>query len=525
MKFCHFTAGIVCSLAILTVALAPGSLWAQGNFVYTNNNPAGSNTVSALSVGTNGSLTPIAGSPFPTGGTGDGGGLFATNRIVVSGNLLFASNGASADVSVFAVDATSGALSLVAGSPFKTGAASGAIALAATPDGKFLMAASYTAKTVFVFSVATNGVLTLASQLAVGTTVDAAKVTPDGKYLALSESLTNSVAMFSIATDGSLTSVGTFAGSGVSGRAMADVDINCASNMLFASEYNSTGTIVDVYSIGSGGTLSPVSGSPFTASGIDSAAILLSPDDKTVFVSNPPVGTLAVASVAANGTLSFLTGSPFPMIQPSFPAGMATSADGKLLYVGNFQNFVSVFSVASGTVTEVAGSPFLTGAAGTGLRSLAAFPPKTCVPPPPPVLTVQMMIKPPAAPPVPINPYAEGKLPVAILSTATFNAFTQVDRTSLTFGHSGSEKSLAFCNDEAWDVNGDGLPDLVCHFNVPQAGFVAGDTTAYLKGKPVSGGALQASEAIIDPGHVHERHHHREHDNDGGHENEHHGNH
>ena len=36
---------------------------------------------------------------------------------------------------------------------------------------------------------------------------------------------------------------------------------------------------------------------------------------------------------------------------------------------------------------------------------------------------------------------------------------------SLTFGHSGDEKSLAFCDPGGQDVNGDGLPDLVCHFD------------------------------------------------------------
>jgi hypothetical protein len=269
---------------------------------------------------------------------------------------------------------------------------------------------------------------------------------------------------------------------------MADVDINCANNMLYASEYNVTGTIVDAYSIGSGGTLTAISTSPFSAAGLRSAAVLLSPDDKRLFVSNL-LGTLAVASVAADGSLSFLAGSPFAMNNPSTPAGIATSSDGRFLYVANYKNFVSVFNVAAnGTPTEVAGSPFSTGASGFGgLFWLAAFPPTVCTPPSPSVLTIEMMIKPPATPPVPINPYAQGKVRVAILSSGPFDAVTQVDRSSLTFGHTGDEKGLAFCNDKATDANGDGLADLVCHFNMPLTGFVPGDTTAYLKGKLVSG--------------------------------------
>ena len=126
MKSHSFIADFLRSFLMFVVAIATSPLWAQGKFVYTNNNPAvGGNTVSVLSVGTNGALTPIAGSPFQTGGTGDGGGFYAPNRVVVSGKLLFASNAGSADVSVFMIDPTSGALTSISGSPFKTGAASG----------------------------------------------------------------------------------------------------------------------------------------------------------------------------------------------------------------------------------------------------------------------------------------------------------------------------------------------------------------------------------------------------------------
>jgi hypothetical protein len=49
--------------------LSMTSVWAHPTFVYTNNN-GNVNTVSAFSVGVNGALTPVPGSPFATGGTG-----------------------------------------------------------------------------------------------------------------------------------------------------------------------------------------------------------------------------------------------------------------------------------------------------------------------------------------------------------------------------------------------------------------------------------------------------------------------
>lgn len=113
--------------------------------------------------------------------------------------------------------------------------------------------------------------------------------------------------------------------------------------------------------------------------------VLLSPDDKTLFVSNGGFSafsnTITVFSTASNGSLSLVVGSPFPMNPgASGPLGTATSQDGSLLYVAIFfSNSISVFSVASnGALTEVAGSPFPTGQPG-GLLSLAAFPPKSCI--------------------------------------------------------------------------------------------------------------------------------------------------
>ena len=112
------------------------------------------------------------------------------------------------------------------------------------------------------------------------------------------------------------------------------------------------------------------------------------------------------------------------------------------------------------------------------------------------VRQVDISIKPDADPPVPINPRSHGTIPVAILSSASFNAVTSVDTSSLTFGQTGDEKSLAFCNTGGEDVNGDGLLDLVCHFFTHLTGFQSGDTLGILKGKTFGGSPFIAQEAI-----------------------------
>jgi hypothetical protein len=112
------------------------------------------------------------------------------------------------------------------------------------------------------------------------------------------------------------------------------------------------------------------------------------------------------------------------------------------------------------------------------------------------VTPVDLSIKPDADAPVPINVRSHGTIPVAILSTPTLDAAASVDPSSLTFGRTGDEDSLAFCNPGGEDVNGDGLVDLVCHFQTQLAGFESGDALAILKGRTVQGSPILGQEAI-----------------------------
>jgi hypothetical protein len=95
-----------------------------------------------------------------------------------------------------------------------------------------------------------------------------------------------------------------------------------------------------------------------------------------------------------------------------------------------------------------------------------------------------------------INPKSNGKIPVAILSTNDFNAPVQVNPNTLTFGHTGDEQSLAFCNSGGADVNGDGLPDMVCHFTTQLTGLRAGDTAGILKGQSVDNILIKGADSI-----------------------------
>jgi 6-phosphogluconolactonase (cycloisomerase 2 family) len=247
------------------------------------------------------------------------------------------------------------------------------------------MAANTGSSNVTVFSIARSGALTpiAHSPFAARSHPDGIKVTPNGKFLAVAEpgilgAPTNQVEMFSIASNGALTSLGAFPGGG-SGN-LAGVDIDCDGRLLYGAEFSTDHTIVDGYFISHEGTLTPVHGSPFEPGvGVNSNVALLGYGlgRKTLFVTNQNSNTITAFSVAADGSLSLLAGSPFAMKSGAFvPSGMATSQDGRLLYVANPTNEVSVFKVSGwGALTEVAGSPFPTGQSGAPL-SLTAFPPR-----------------------------------------------------------------------------------------------------------------------------------------------------
>ena len=95
-----------------------------------------------------------------------------------------------------------------------------------------------------------------------------------------------------------------------------------------------------------------------------------------------------------------------------------------------------------------------------------------------------------------INPKSNGELSVAILSTSDFDAPSQVDQNSLTFGSTGEEASLAYCNPKEKDINRDGLKDLLCHFYTQNADFQCGDTEGILKGKTMQGKPIKGSDSV-----------------------------
>jgi hypothetical protein len=106
--------------------------------------------------------------------------------------------------------------------------------------------------------------------------------------------------------------------------------------------------------------------------------------------------------------------------------------------------------------------------------------------------TVALDIKPGTFPNT-INPKSNGVIPVAILTTSSFDA-TLVDPRSVRFGPKGATE--AHQQGHVEDVNHDGEPDLVLHFKTQATGIKCGDTSASLTGETLDGIPIQGSDAI-----------------------------
>ncbi|MBI2403384.1 MAG: hypothetical protein HYV20_11760 [Gemmatimonadetes bacterium] len=105
-------------------------------------------------------------------------------------------------------------------------------------------------------------------------------------------------------------------------------------------------------------------------------------------------------------------------------------------------------------------------------------------------ITVAIDIK-PGSDPNSINRKSRGNVPVAVLSSATFDA-TTIDRSTVEFA---GAPALSI-GGGAEDVNGDGLPDVVFHFATQALVLPDGTTEACLSGDTTGGTSFQGCDAV-----------------------------
>lgn len=255
--------------------------------------------------------------------------------------------------------------------------------LALHPSKNFLYATSLTANTVSGFTIDhTGGVLTPIGTAAIPTPVCASTsvcanpisvaINSAGQFLVILNQgvpapatvVPASISVFSIdTTRGLLTPV---AGSPfafpslVAGNPQALL-MPPNGNVFYVS--NGVSGTISAFSIGSGGTLAEIAGSPFTA-GTNITGMATDPKGQFLYASDFASNTIVSFSIQTSGTLTTVAGSPFPT--NAGPFALAVDAKGAFLFsTGQISATVTTFSINSGVLTQVAGSPFPLVASGT----------------------------------------------------------------------------------------------------------------------------------------------------------------
>jgi DNA-binding beta-propeller fold protein YncE len=351
--------GLAAVLGAVALAAMASPAGAAHTLYVTN---SGSGNVSAFSIGANGALSAVPGSPFSVGTS-----PFAV-AVTPDGRHVYVTNGGSGTVSLFSIG-VNGALS-VGPVPFFN-AGSNPTGVAVTPDGRYLYVANEGSKNVSAFSIGANGLLGAVP----GSPFETASngqfgpfglaVTPDGRNLYAPNYSANNVSAFSIGANGALSAVpGSPFGAGELPFAVV---VTPDGRDLYVTNVGSGN--VSAFSVGANGALSAVPGSPFHASPTPEGAPAVTPDGAHLYVPDPNFSTLSAFSIGANGALSAVSGSPFSTGSGTY--GVAVTPDSRDLYVANVGG-VSAFSIgADGAPSVISGSPF---SAGTNPLEVAVTP-------------------------------------------------------------------------------------------------------------------------------------------------------
>jgi 6-phosphogluconolactonase (cycloisomerase 2 family) len=226
-----------------------------------------------------------------------------------SGKFLIAPDFCAADVDVYSIGAD-GALTAVAGSPFAVTSGNAPESAWIDPTGKFVYVTEGTGGpgTISAFSISAAGALTeiTGSPFASGGDSFTVDGTPDGKFLYVSDKTNGKIVAFTInATSGALTPLST--PSFDSGTCWFSVATG--GKLLFATDcVGDVGTFV----LNADGTLTAAAGSP-TLTGADGVyPVIGDPSGKFVYIgedTNP--GRIFAYQYTSAGALSAVPGSPF----------------------------------------------------------------------------------------------------------------------------------------------------------------------------------------------------------------------
>jgi 6-phosphogluconolactonase (cycloisomerase 2 family) len=325
--------------------------------VFVMTNAADRNEIISFQRAADGSLQEDR--KFPTGGRGSGGNndpLESQGSLTLSQDhtLLFAVNAGSGEISAFRVHGSDLSLSdkqLSGGSEPNAVAQHGHLVYVLNTGGS---------SNVVGFRVDENGRLKQIphslSFLSTNTSGAASLAfSPNGQFLVVTERETNDIDVFSVQSNGTLSPIVINPSVGPGAFAVSFAPNGAALVAETGPSGAQNASAISSYAVSSKGTLSPISTSVPTL-GAASCWNAVTPNGEWVYTSNAGSSTISGFTIGKNGTLTALPGT----IVGTNPAGatnldITISADGKFLYSLDAKvGTISIFGIQSdGTLSNL----------------------------------------------------------------------------------------------------------------------------------------------------------------------------
>jgi 6-phosphogluconolactonase (cycloisomerase 2 family) len=270
-------------------------------------------------------------------------------------------------IQTYAVDSESGALR--EGEPTVSSGGVGPITMAVTGNYYHLYVANATSKTVVHFTISTNGTLTAADTITLAAAPVGLAVNQANTFLyVISGTTSATLSEYPISATGV---IGTAASPqpltvpGYTGDSIVPIAVNVLANNNSVyvvgydlSAYNPNGTPTSTanpgwlwgFSVGTNGSLTPTSNSPYKA-GVKPSAITSDPTNRFVYVTDFASNELIGYNIQTNGSLNFMVNGPFKT--GNQPSGVAIDPRGIYIYVSNALDS----SISGYTITLQTGTP------------------------------------------------------------------------------------------------------------------------------------------------------------------------
>lgn len=292
------------------------------------------------------------------------------------------SAGSAGQIYTYAVDAKSGALRTA--SPSVSSGGTGPVAMATTSDYWHLYVANQGNKSVVHFTVSDHGILTSKDTITLANTPVSVAVNPANTYLYVisgTSSATLTEYPLSSGTIGSAAATINLSLPGYPGDTLVPTGVTTLANSSDVyvtaydkSAYNPGGSTtsnanpgwVFGYSVGSGGALTPLSGSPYQA-GVKPSALATDPSNRFIYVTDFASNQMIGYTVLSTGTLQFMVNGPFKT--GSQPSSITLDPRGLYIYVSDsLDSSVSAYSITLATGAPIA-SVSVSGSASTSTNT------------------------------------------------------------------------------------------------------------------------------------------------------------